>query len=233
MAGSVAGALILGDMKPEIPKWLNVDPALEQGYAIAGNQRNLAAAAKLGADTNEELITQHLTALERLMPGFSGLNQQIIGNIASQARGEIPQDVQNQMARQAAEMGVTTGTSGSDFDKYRQLRNLGLTSLQLTDQALNSAGRWMQTVTSGAPKFNFANMFISPEMQIQSTFRNRENQWNRDYLKAQVDAMPDAWQRALANLFDNIEESGQAALGSWAGKAMGGGGQGSGSDTGF
>lgn len=228
---SIAGTLIRGDQRPEVPKWDPVSPSQQAGVAIAGNLKNFDEAAQLGARTNEELITQHLAALERLMPGFSGLNQQITSNIASQARGELPQDVENFIGRKAAEMGITTGTSGSQFNKYGQLRNLGITSLQMTDQALSSAQRWMQTVTSGAPRFSFASMFISPELQVEATFRNRENQWQRQWLKNQIDVMPGPVEEAFATLFDNIEATGRSFLSSWGSAAAGGGGMGGGGGT--
>jgi len=48
------------------------------------------------------------------------------------------------------------------------------------------------------------------------------------YLKAQAKwAHVDAWKEALATLADNIEETGQSLLQSYAGGAMGGGGGGS------
>lgn len=224
MAGSIAGELIRGDMKPKVPKWFNVDTTTEQGAAIAGNLLNFDDAAKLGAKTQEELLRQLMTSLEKLMPGYGALNQQIMGNIASEARGEVPVDVQNFIQRQAAERGITTGTSGSDFDKYRATRNLGLASLELTDRAIESASRWMATTTSRLPTSDFTQMFITPQQRIATTFQNRVMKFNRDWMENQIDAQPDAWQRALANLFDNIEEIGQSALGSWAGGAMGGGG---------
>lgn len=56
-------------------------------------------------------------------------------NIAGALRGELPEDVQNLLAQQAAEYGVGSGTGGSQFAGYRGLRNLGLTSLDRMKEA--------------------------------------------------------------------------------------------------
>lgn len=230
----IATALGLrGDVIRDAPPAPNVNPAEEALKAILGNLRNLPDAAKLGAGAQEALDKQLLASLERLMPGWSNLSQQITGNIASQARGELPQDVQNMIQRNAAEMGVTTGTSGSDFDKYRSLRNLGLTSLQVTDQALNSAARWMQATTAGAPKFDFTRAFISPETQIQTQMWNEENRWNVAWLEKQLKAQPSNSEQAWAQVLDYVADFATSMIGvGTAGIGKGGSGMGGGGGTG-
>lgn len=61
--------------------------------------------------------------------GNSGLTNQLLGNLASGLHGELPDDVKNLIQQQAAQNGVASGTSGSDFANYQGLRTLGLTSL--------------------------------------------------------------------------------------------------------
>lgn len=51
--------------------------------------------------------------------------------------GELPEDVQNLLRQQAAEYGVASGAPGSQFQSYRGLRNLGLTSLDRIKGAEN------------------------------------------------------------------------------------------------
>lgn len=207
----------------DLPPAPYVDPSQEALKAILGNLRNLPEAAKLGARSQEELDQQYLSMLQRLIPGFGQTNANIGKNIESMSRGELPQDVQNLIQRNAAEMGVSTGTSGSDFDKYRSLRNLGLTSLQATDQALNSAARWMQAVAGGAPKINFTNSFISPEQQIRTQMWNEENRFNVKWLGEQLDAQPSNSEQAWAQVLDTVADYSLMAASIYGNKAMGGG----------
>lgn len=60
---------------------------------------------------------------------------QFAGNISGALKGELPEDVQNLLAQQSAEYGVGSGTQGSQFQGYRGLRNLGLTSLDRMQKA--------------------------------------------------------------------------------------------------
>lgn len=214
-----------GDVIRDAPPAPYVDPSREAGKAIAGNLRNLPEAARLGAETNEQLIAQYLDSLRTLIPNFDQISGNISGNIEALSRGELPQDVQNLIGRKAAEMGVVTGTSGSDFDKYRSLRNLGLTSLQATDQALTSAARWMQTVTSGAPRFDFTRAFISPEVQIQTQMQNEINRWNVAWLETQLKAQPSNAEQAYAQILDYVADFATSAAGVGMG-GVGGGGMG-------
>jgi|SRR6185436_1175565 len=57
------------------------------------------------------------------------LLKQTAASLSGALRGELPEDVQNLLMQQAAEYGVASGMPGSQFQSYRGLRNLGLTSL--------------------------------------------------------------------------------------------------------
>ncbi len=57
------------------------------------------------------------------------LLKQTATSLSGALRGELPQDVQDLLRQQAAEYGVASGMPGSQFQSYRGLRNLGLTSL--------------------------------------------------------------------------------------------------------
>lgn len=224
----IATALGLrGDVIRDAPPAPNVNPSEEALKAILGNLKLLPDAARLGAGAQEALDKQTLASLERLIPGWSNISKNITGNIDALSRGELPQDVQNQISRKAAEMGISTGTSGSDFDKYRSLRNLGLTSLQATDKALDSASRWMQTVRSGAPRFDFTNAFIKPETQIQAQMWNEENRWNVAWLETQLKAQPSNSELAWSQVLDYVSDFSTSMIGVGTAGIGGGGGAGS------
>ncbi len=220
----IATALGLrGDVIRDAPPAPYVDPSQESLKAILGNLSNLGKASALGERTQQQLDAQTLASLERLIPGWSNISKNISGNIESMSRGELPQDVQDFIGRKAAEQGIATGTSGSDFDKYRSLRNLGLTSLQATDRALDSASRWMQTVRAGAPRFDFTRMFVSPEAQIQTQMWNESNRWNVAWLETQLKAQPSNSQQAWGQVLDYVADFATSAAGVGMASVGGGG----------
>ena len=221
---SIAGTLIRGDTRPKVPAFTPIDVQAEQKAAIAGNLGALPEAARLGAAANDASTAQFLAMLEKILPGFSQINTKVLGNIQSLLSGEIPKDVENLIGRKAAERGIARGTGGSQFDDYGALRDLGLTSLEMTDRGLNSAQRWMAATTNRAPFMDFTSMFISPQQQIATTQWNKTMQWNRDWLNNQIRALPNQYQEAAATFFDNVEEIGSSVLSAYAGGAMGGGG---------
>lgn len=63
------------------------------------------------------------------------LRAKTFSNLGGALRGELPQDVTDQIARSAAEFGVASGMPGSEFASYQGLRNLGLTSLSRMQHA--------------------------------------------------------------------------------------------------
>ena len=215
-----------GDVIRDAPPAPYVNVTEEQRKAIEGNKAILPELTQLAEGVNEANADQFIAMMNRLIPGWSNLNNTITGNIASMARGELPQDVQNMIGRQAAEMGISTGTSGSDFDKYRSLRNLGLTSLQATDRALYSASRWMAQLSAGAPRFDFTGMFQSPAMRIQTQMWNEENRWNVAWLETQLKAQPSNAEQAYAQIADYVADYATMAASIYGNKAMQGGGGG-------
>ena len=73
-----------------------------------------------------------------------------------------------------------------------QARDLGLTSLQMTQQGLSSAERWLATVrNTQAPMMDVTSMFISPSQK----FAAMEAKWQRDLYAETMAAAPDPEQR--------------------------------------
>lgn len=71
---------------------------------------------------------------------YSGVSKSLEGAL----RGELPQDVVNQIQQRAAEFGVSSGLPGSQFASYQGLRNLGLTSLDRIKDAEKAISQtWM------------------------------------------------------------------------------------------
>jgi hypothetical protein len=217
----IATLLGLRGDKPEVPPFVPIDVDEEQKKATQGNLANLPDIAALGAETNEELAKQYLGLLDQL--GLKDLYNQNTKNLESMARGELPADVENLIARKAAESGVTSGTSGSEFNKYGKLRNLGLTSLDLTQKALGSSAQWL--ASASIPQFNFTSMFQTPSQRIATEQWNKSMKWNRDWLYNQIKALPSNEEMAYAQMLDYVATWATTAASMGTSSMMGGGGQ--------
>lgn len=196
----------------------------EQRGAIAQNITSLPKLGELAEGVNALTSEELLKQLNRMLPGYSDLLNKGTELIQSQLRGEIPDDVVRETSRLAAERSRAGGYAGSQFSDNLTARDLGLTSLEITNQALSKADQWMARASRMTPTFDFTNMFVTPQQRMQIKLQENAAMFERDMIKSQVDAMPEAWEVALATFFDNIEETGQSVLGAYAGGAMGGGG---------
>lgn len=134
------------------------DPISTTGTTIAGNLANFGDLEALTGKTNKLIFDQYAGRL----PGYSDLASASSANILSNLRGELPQDVVNLLGQQAAERGVGSGVSGSQFSNADYLRSLGLTSLGLKEKG--EAGLTGATDRlKGIPSFDPSTMFTKPE----------------------------------------------------------------------
>lgn len=236
-SGKSGIATLLG-FRGESPNSLKVPPAPyvdttdAQKDAVLGNLANFPDIAKLGSETNEEMAKQYLALLQML--GLKGLYDQNTSNLESMSRGELPKDVEDYLARKAAEEGVVAGTSGSggeksEFDKYRKLRHLGLESLALTQRALGSSAQWL--AQAGNRQFNFTSMFQTPAMRIATEQWNEVNRFNAQFMRNQIKMLPSNEDMFYAQVLDYVADwatimSGYGTATMMGGAAGGGGGGG-------
>lgn len=230
---AVAGALIgkaIGayGVKPKIPHLPDIDPSKVQGETIAGNQAALGDAQRLGAEVNRFNQQQQLGMLSKAMefaagPGALGNTQSLI---ASQIRGEIPDDVGASVMRSAAGKAFAGGFGGSGLASNMGLRDLGLTSLGIQQQGLANLQSFAGMASS--PLFDITSMFFSPQQRLQFEFQDRDANFQRNLMAAQVKAAPDPATAALGREIDRFFNT-AAQFGTMAGgQAMGGGGGGGG-----
>lgn len=128
-----------------------------------------AAAAGLSTDPNDILALADVTNAYNLnaatnqyraLPGYESSLAQVGTNIGQMVSGQLPADVQAQIAQQAAERGVAQG----GFRNADYLKALGLNSLQMQQQgqtALNAA-------TAALPHpalYDPSRMYMTPQQQ--------------------------------------------------------------------
>lgn len=117
---------------------------------------NLQNATLEGIEAANKVTANTLLQLEKVAPGSTQARQQVGQIIGGYLRGEVPQDVQEQITRMTAERAGAgfrpqqgmVGPSGFQAAQGQLARNLGLTSLDLQRQGVNMAASWQQTAGS-------------------------------------------------------------------------------------
>lgn len=130
----------------------------ERAYAALNRQLLDAAAAaaeQLAPGILEKIQGIAGTALDRasalasrfesdIMPNLTGaiqqVSEQMMSDVSSRLRGELPADLEAKIRRNAAEMSMQAGTFGQSAGN-RTARDLGLTSLDIMNQGHQLAGQ--------------------------------------------------------------------------------------------
>lgn len=224
---SILGAALgFKGKKPKVPEFTPIDVQAQQQKAISGNIAALPEAQRLSSQVNLFNQQQILQMLEQAFPGFGGISRKASENIAAGLRGEIPQDVTTQVINRAASRGVAGGYGrASGLGRSLVARDLGATSYDITQRALTSAQSWLQSIRTGAmPELlSPTSMFITPQQQVAFAFENQANQFNVQWLRNQIEAMPSPMDRALGSLLDWVANTGLSAASFGIGGLMGGG----------
>jgi hypothetical protein len=185
--------------KPTVPNLPHLNLSTEQGKAIASNQANLPAAEQLTSAANAFSQQQIQAMLAQAIPGYQNLVQGVTGDISSMVSGQLPADVRAQIQQSTAASAVAGGYGGSGMAGNLTARDLGLTSLNLTQQGISSAQSWMQQMNNmfGPSMLNVSSMFVSPQQQAAFDVEERNAQFQRQWMESQISAMPDPMLRGL------------------------------------
>jgi hypothetical protein len=113
--------------KPKVAPFIPTDLSVEAGKATSANLANYPAISEL---------------LDKIVPGFSGLEAQGLSNAASELQGRIPDDVKAEIFRDTAQQAEQGGFAGTPMKGALTARDLGQTSLGLQQAGQNSAQSW-------------------------------------------------------------------------------------------
>lgn len=210
LAGGAASGLLGGlfgrGKKPKIPAFVPIDMDKEQRNAIAGNEKNFDASAELATKTNTYNQDELRRMLRVAIPNYDALVGKQGEVVGSMLAGELPKDVVSQVQRNSAERAGAGGYGGSGMGRNLEARDLGLNSLQLVQQGLSSAERWMAgTKALSVPgQFDVSQMFLSPAQRAQVTMANNTGQYQRDLMAANVAAAPDPTRSAIGGLLSQM-----------------------------
>lgn len=194
-------AFLLGEFlrsEPKVPKLKQVNLEAEQLAAIAANQAALPGASALAGGVNQANLDQWLKGIKFAMPEFEEQRQLVSGNITSLLGGNIPQSDLQMLQLNAASKAYGGGYSGSGMQGALTARDLGRTQLEARMQGQSALQSWMSALNTPA-QMDVSSMFISPQERIGYQFKEREDSFQRDYLKNTIGAQFSAGSRFAAS----------------------------------
>lgn len=222
--------------KPKIPAFEGIDIDDMIRRAIQGNidVTDRAGVMTRGAWEQDQGLIE--TALARAIPGYQSMitgQRDIVSDFMS---GKVPGDVADQIADRAAARGISTGTKGSQSVGFRELRNLGLTSLDMKSRGMSMAQSFIgqQWATMAKPQ-SAVSMFMTPAQRLAHSTSERSMKFQRDLMSAKVAAAPSPVAKGLFDIGMTAvgAAGGFGAVGSAIGGFLGGmGGGGGGPYTG-
>jgi hypothetical protein len=229
----------LGDLlkdQPDIPKFKPISAADEQVRAIDANRGAIASIKALAKEVDSLTAEQFQARLSQLVPDSRDILSSTSRNIASMSRGEIPEDVASAVERRSAASAYAGGYSGSQRAGFLRTRDLGLTSLDLTQKGLDNATKWLQMVNTASPQFDVTSMFLTPQQQLENTWKNTAAEMNNKWMRNQQEA-----EGSLGTIFGNalnqtdsfIQQIAASAVGSAGGMTLGRRGAASGAPGGY
>lgn len=223
--------------KPVVPTLSTLNLSTEQQKALTANLQALPGSEQIASQVdlfNQQQINQ---ILESVIPNYQAITGQVSSNIQSLTQGQIPTDVSQAVQRSDAAQAVAGGYSGTQAETNLTARDLGLTSLDLTQQGLASAEGWMKTASSiyQPGMFNVSSMFVSPEQMASFDVGQEQMQFQQQWMSNQIAAMPAPWAEDLKQFVyramsaysgTSVPNDPYSSYGSFGGGGMGGGGTG-------
>lgn len=180
----LGGALGLFSGKQKAPPqavYQAVDVQEEQRRAIAGNLANFDAAATLAAKGNTFSQSEAARLLEQAIPGFGALQKRLLASVDADLNSQatLPADVQDQIARFAAEKGITRGTSGN-FNAFSLVKDFGFNLVDWQQASRARALNTLSTVYGFVPRVNVMSpmaSMVDPTTAIQIASQNNQAQF--------------------------------------------------------
>ncbi len=147
-----------------------------QKEAIDANSSNQSGIENLISRGNAFQADQALSLQEKTMPGFGDLTKTLTSRAQTLAAHpyDVPQEVQDNLSRIAAEKGISAGTRGQ-FNDFSLLRDLGVNELQYGQTAINQAQSLTGLLATVAPKVNPMSplsFYVTPAQSLSNTTNN-------------------------------------------------------------
>jgi hypothetical protein len=228
-AGAFGAASAAEKRKKRIGK-VAATPGVDIGDVTADNLQDILGNADLAALAGRQLSLADQATLNQLlessMPGYAARQAKQASLIDSYLAGEIPEDVARAMERSNAAWSVGGGYSRSPFERNRLGRNIGLTSYQMQQQAMNAANQFATTTrnTGMAPLVGSAQFAgITPAQAVNLRSKERTEMMQALLGQALAPSGSEVWSAAIQNISSGLMGAGSTGqLGQ--GWGFGGGG---------
>lgn len=212
--GGVLGGLsgLFGQQDaPNIPNppTLNAQSAFTD--AAGFNQRNLGTATKVTSDINTAAQNEANRLMELAVPGYSKMQSKLMEAAASDLASEnkLPAEMEAEIARMAAERGISRGTSGQ-FNDFSLIKDFGFNMVDYAQAQRVKALNTLSSIMGMTPRVNPMSpmsMLIDTNTALQVQQTNQDRQWQTDLVRAGYQAKADNYNAALVsgNLMGALE----------------------------
>jgi hypothetical protein len=174
--------------------WQNIpmgDYAQQYQQTLGGAQNIFGNAT---AANNQFMTSQAVAPFLQNLPGYANQVGQRSENTLAMLKGEVPDDVINQISTQAAERGISGGVPQSPNANAAYLRALGLTSLDLMGEGSKQLSQ--SVADTPVPElFNPASLW-APQYQQQQALGVAQAAKQRSDLEASNKKAALAWNAA-------------------------------------
>ena len=152
-----------------VPAFVPVNAQQQQMKAIQGNAEAMPELEKLGTSVNQYNQGELLDALRNAIPNYDKIAANAGKLVEDYTAPGIPKDIQDLIRRKSAARATEGGYAGSQAATNLELRNLGLTGLELANKKLGAAESWLGFARQNlvAPQFDVTKMFLTPQDQIK------------------------------------------------------------------
>lgn len=201
---SLIGGLI--QKRPDVPEFQKVNAQGEQQKAIEGNIAAFDSASQLANKVNSLNQEQLMSQLRASTPRYDELMKRGSDIVAEFSAPGIPKDLQGLIQRKSAAKALSGGYAGSQAATNLELRDLGLTGLELAGKRMSAIESWLGFARQAAtaPTMDVTSMFLSPQQQIGLAVSERDKQFNRDWSNS-VNRANNAWETVLGKEMQNSE----------------------------
>lgn len=220
----LAGSLM--KKKPKIPTYKKVNQTQEQEAGIAANLASFDKAKQLADQTAAADQDRLESVLSRTMPNYKDMLSGAGSAVQNMISGKLATEDQAMYMRQSAERGGTLGISGSGAGRNLTARDLGLSSLQMTQAGLGAFNQLSSNVRQNytVNPMSTSAMYVSPSQRISNAIQENQYAHQAAIGKAQSDAA-NHWRTKVGNW---AETTGGTLMGAgmqkWAAGSPAGGG---------
>lgn len=174
--GSIGAAAMSKQKAPGVAQPIPIDVGQAAGDAISANRNNFGAASDLATDTNNFNSNEARRLLEQAMPGFGAMQKRLMDSVNSDLSSEnsMSPEMEDQIARFAAEKGVARGTSGG-FNGFSLVKDFGFNMVDWKNAQRARALNTLSTVFGMAPRVNPMSpmaMFVDPNTAVSAQAQN-------------------------------------------------------------